>query len=912
MRLNPIDPGISIVSASTRPSVTASQSPVPVDEVALGASTPPAPPQVAPGGLGSAMRAAASLLGLAGPALEAPVREPDPLAEALVGLERFSNKKGYGIDRDEALRLLQQGQEIYLEGSGVKGTDEAWLYLYLIGKSGADRVADPELARGLKALVDGKVYGPDNWDIKPFKAILHYRELAEKPGKTLELFLRHGTDREHVALPLGRFGLSDLRADELGQRIADSLEASAQLGRSVRYYEASDHWQRIHDPARQHAGRSLQERVAVSTALDRKGELYDPLLALARDLPDKKVVDWAGQLAALPLEKALQAIGHLRQVPPEVYLNCLRQHSDPEVALQLTRLRQNPEQEQAYQLLSDKLSLRREVRSRLLQVWAGVDGQVDVFRLQTERPRGEFFANLWSSVPRQDHERFLRYPADQELAFQSLLKADAAVTARGSEHVEGRLQAWLGWYSRLDKSRGGEQATALLQSWPTAEVTPRDARDFAQVLAHHRGDILASQLAWADLARSPSRDLAIALHQLDARQEEQTMTRLGLAEPERAASLRFLAEAGVGLEPSLDALELLSRQQRPLDELAAEYLELRSGLGDRRACSALRQAFEHGPRASESLVRALKVTRDLPAALALLPALERPEPGREERLANLELSGRLGVPEAASLLLESGLDEAGRHALEQAMSAEVSGSALTRLEDYLGRQAQPSESPVVRFARGGELLTRTLGAEQAASELARRLASAYGGEWGEQARALLGTGTEFARHLPGPEELRAATPLLQQLAGRPVKDFVELTAPVGQESLKERCQAAARWLQAGGDVSSWCALTARGELPLEAGLELKAQVSVWDPSQVAPAIELVHRMQRRGELEGDFSQASSAFLGALGRLSTQSFLQGFDLQAVTVEMRQPAPMESSLRDGPMAVTLPGVRLRKRG
>ncbi len=850
------------------------------------------------------------MLGLAGRALEAdPVSpsEPDPLAEALAGMERFSNKQGYGIDHDQALQLLHDNRPVYLEGTEVQGTDEAWLYLYLTGKASLDRVADSDLARGLKALVDATVYGPDNWDIKPFKAVQHYREFAQNPSRTLALYLRHGNDRDNVSLPLGNFALSDLRSEGLPGRIADSLEASAELGRKMRYYEVSEHWKRIHDPARQHADRPLKERAAASAAIGRKVELYDPLLELARDLPDPKLAEWASQLAGLPTEKALQAIGHLRQAPPEIYLDCLAKNSDPEVALKLARLRQSPEHEKDFQALSD-LSVLREVRARLLQAWAEVGGGVDVQPLEQDRKGAEFFANLWSSVPREHHARFLRYPRSKELPFDAILKADAVVQAGGSEHTDGRLQAWLSWYSQS----GPEQATGLLKSWPTSEVSPRDARDLARLLSHHKGDVLATQLAWAGLSRSPSRDLALALHQLDARQEEPALARLGLAEPEAAATLRFLTEAGVGLESSLDALALLSRQPRPLSELAGEYVELRTRLDDRKACAALRQAFELNPQASGSLLAALKVTNGLPAALTLLPVLERPEPGREERLANMELAGRLGVPEAATLLIESGLDEAGRKALESAMSAEVSGSTLTKLEDYLGQQGPPVESPVLRLARGGELLNRTLGPEEAAARLAERLASAYGGEWQTEARALLGTGSEFARHLSGPEDLRAAAPLLQQLSGRPVKDFLELTVPVGRETFQERCQAASRWLQAGGEVSTWCALTARGELPLEAGLELKARLSIWDASQVEPAIELLHRMQRRGDLEGDFAQASAAFLGALGRLGTQTFLQGFDLQAVAAEMRQPAHVESSLRDEPGAVTMPGVRLRKRG
>lgn len=907
MKLNPLDQGLLVGAAWKRPTVTAGQGPTPVDEVTLG---PSAPPRVAPGGMRGALLTAASLLGLAGQAIEAPP-EPDPLANALQGVARFSNKEGYALDRDQALQLLRQNLMVGLDGTRVQGTDEAWLYLYLTGASGPDRVADPELARGLKALVDGKVYGPDQWDIKPFKAVEHYREFTRNPSRTLDLQLRHGSDRESVYLPLGPFTRDDLRAEGLSARISDSLEASRELGRTVRYYEAPEHWKRIHDPALQHADRPLRERAVISTAINRSVELYEPLLELSRDHPGEKVSEWASDLSALPAEQALQAVAHLRQAPPGVYLDSLRHNSNPEVALQLTRLRQSPEQDKAFGVISD-LALRREVRSRLLQVWADVGGNVDVSLVEQRRPEGEFFVKLWSSVPREHHERFLRYPREKELAFDSLLKADAVVQSGGPEHLEGRMQAWLSWYGCLGKGQAAEQATALLQAWPTAEVTPRDASDFARVLRHHQGDVLASQLTWADLSRARSRDLAMALHQVDARQDEPTLTRLGLAEPARAASLRFLVEAGVGLESSLDAVELLSRQPRPLAELSGEYLELRGRLGDRRACGALRQAFQHGPRASESLVRALKVSGELPVALALVAALERPEPGREERLANLELAGRLKVPEAASLLIESGLDEAGRRALEGALSADLPGSTLARLEDYLGRQARPAESPLLRLARGGELISRTQGPEQAATELARRLAAAYGGEWQEQARALLGTGLEFARLLPGPEELRIATPLLQRMAGRPVKDFVELTAPVGGESFEERCQAASRWLEAGGDVSSWCALTARGELPLEAGLELRALVSVWDATGVEPSIELLHRLQRRGELKGDFSQATRSFAEALGRLSTQSFLQGFDLEAVASEMRQPARVESSLREEASSVTMPGVRLRKRG
>ncbi|MBI4859404.1 MAG: hypothetical protein HY815_03980, partial [Candidatus Riflebacteria bacterium] len=366
-------------------------------------------------------------------------------------------------------------------------------------------------------------------------------------------------------------------------------------------------------------------------------------------------------------------------------------------------------------------------------------------------------------------------------------------------------------------------------------------------------------------------------------------------------------------------------------------LQVRNLLGsdpqaDRRALAALRQALNLGPTAGESLASALKAAHDLPLALELLPQLELP--GREDRLANLALAARLAPPGSAGpgglaalarLLLESPLAEGDRKSLESVLGSTSETPVLTRVEDWLGRQAPEEEAPLTRLARAGHLLVQSHGCERAAQELARRMSAAFGQDCTQAAQVLVQLGPAalpIARQLHNPEALGAALPLLKDLAclENPEQAWTTFTTPVAAESLTQRCQAAHEWIEQSSDTvamaaESWSSLTTRGSLPqvLQAGQSLRASLAPWGRPSWLKAITMLQQMQRRHQAPADFPQAVEAFQSALSRLTPQMVMQGLDLEAVAREMLHPGAQTpaTGLRDEAAAITMPGVRLRKR-
>ncbi len=312
-----------------------------------------------------------------------------------------------------------------------------------------------------------------------------------------------------------------------------------------------------------------------------------------------------------------------------------------------------------------------------------------------------------------------------------------------------------------------------------------------------------------------------------------------------------------------------------------------------------------------------------------MPLLE--QPGRQERLANLECAGWLAAGDAGRRQQTAQyfqLLQAAEVGAEQraALAGPLKGSKLAEVEDYLGLKARAADSELARLGRAASLLAKSQSPEKATAELARRL----GGEgWSAEAAALVSLGAsaeDVARQLGSHEALRTAAPLLAELgrrgedAGRVVP---ALTVPFGQEGLAERCQSALSWLEAcPGDLrqagEDWATLTARlgpGEGladTVDAGVRLRAMLV--QRSDFLTVVEKLHAMGRRGQAPARFSEALGSFTAAAARLGPDTLFKSLDVQAVLSEMTRPGASHASssaIREEGAQVTLPGVRLRKR-
>lgn len=921
----------------------------------------PAPPS--PGSLTSTAsetlrRTGISLLGWLAPFSEPAAQPPVPTSEqgsrladavrqGLVELEKASGRpagapegKSGSVTPQEAFENIRAGRGAYLSSGiycyNVKSLDEAGFFLFMTGRCSETELERPDLARSLKWLTekglccDGALHS---------EIPLRLYQGLKAPEHSVEI---HTPEQDRKkSLSLGHFSAAEMEPFEAFLAKVEPELAAATI--AERHGDRrNDIWTRIHKAELDHHEADIVTRAQAAAATCRLSfgaDLgYQELLRLAREHPLADLVKFLGDLPLKSGEQAVQALAHFGQVSSDKLAETMRRVEDLDLALTATHLARSPERAEQLEKLQDVV-LRKEVARDLIAGWAARQGEVDVEagleKFAKERDFAPHVARMWSELPIEQHGLCLQLMVRPSQDFEETRKALAAVNENPT-----RAAAWLAWNEELDSTKKAnwraEQATRLLEGWTGSDLA-RDGPDFARVLSCCAGDPDRALAAWTLLQQSPDRDLGLAVLQATGSVAPAMVDRLveqGFKQQDRPAGVRFLVEQGVGLEASMDATSLLSGRQRPLGDLLQDYKTIRNQIetlpnADARTRVAMRQAFELGPRATESLAAATRACWDLTRGLELLPLLE--QPGREEHLANLECAGWLAAGDQGRkqqtaqyfrLLQAAGAGPEQRAAL----AGPLKGSKLAEVEDFLGLRAGEADDQLTRIGRSARLLGRAGSDPEATAEIARRLG---GADWTLEAGALLKLGPaaeEVARQLGSPEALRTAAPLLYALGSDEYasRGFTALSTPVGQESFAERCQAALSWLQAcPGDLKEatedWAALTARlgpGETladTVDAGVRLRAMLG--NREDFRAVVERLHALGR-WENGPRFSEAFTEFTAAASRLGPDTLFGKLDVEAVLAEMSRPGATPAQVRSASVLeeagqVTLPGVRLRKR-